>query len=138
MRCFSEAMVAPPVAVAALPPPALPYHAAARRAARPPPWPSSRSPSPRVHSRRRAPRRAVFGGVTYHRTRPDQADRLGQQIAFKASAARGPTAVLLPRGGLSALDVPGGPFWLPEADAALFESLRHWAGPQVEFLDAQY
>ena len=34
-----------------------------------------------------------------------------------------PTVVLIPRGGVSALDIPGGPFHDPEADAALFGAL---------------
>ncbi len=37
--------------------------------------------------------------------------------------SRGPTVVLIPRGGVSALDAPGRPFHDPEADAALFAAL---------------
>src|SRR5262249_33246209 len=57
------------------------------------------------------------------------------EIAEKASAARGPTAVLFPKGGVSAIDAPGKPFWWPEADQALFASLRLWMGPQVELIE---
>jgi uncharacterized protein (UPF0261 family) len=78
------------------------------------------------------PRRtAEIGGVVYARTTPEQNDRLGQEIAHKASAARGPTVVLVPRRGLSVLDAEGGPFWWPEADAALAQSLRNWISPHV-------
>ena len=56
-------------------------------------------------------------------------------IAEKASAAKGPTAVLVPRKGVSAIDAEGKPFWWPEADQALFESLRHWMSPQVELVE---
>src|SRR5437763_634856 len=45
--------------------------------------------------------------------------------------ARGPTTVLIPRRGLSALDAAGGPFWWPEADAALAQSLSNWVSPHV-------
>jgi uncharacterized protein (UPF0261 family) len=73
--------------------------------------------------------------VTLMRTTPEENDRLGKEIAQKASAARGPAAVLVPRRGVSAIDREGQPFWWPEADAALFQSLRHWMSPHVELLD---
>jgi uncharacterized protein (UPF0261 family) len=76
-------------------------------------------------------RTAEFGGARYTRTTPEENDRLGREIAHKASAARGPTAVLVPRRGLSALDIEGGPFWWPEADAALVQSLLNWISPHV-------
>lgn len=60
------------------------------------------------------------------RTTPEECDRLGQEVAMKACAARGPTAIVVPLRGLSSLDVEGGPHWLPEANAALFQSLRNW------------
>jgi uncharacterized protein (UPF0261 family) len=70
--------------------------------------------------------------VTLMRTTPAENDRLGKEIAEKASAARGPTAVLVPRRGVSAIDREGQPFWWPEADVALFQSLRLWMSPHVE------
>jgi uncharacterized protein (UPF0261 family) len=73
--------------------------------------------------------------VTLMRTTPEENDRLGKEIAEKASAARGSTALLVPRRGVSAIDRAGQPFWWPEADAALFESVRQWLGPQVELID---
>jgi uncharacterized protein (UPF0261 family) len=73
--------------------------------------------------------------VTLMRTTPDENDRLGKEVAHKASAARGPAVVLVPLRGVSALDAEGQPFWWPEADAALFQSLRDWRGPQVELVE---
>jgi uncharacterized protein (UPF0261 family) len=73
--------------------------------------------------------------VTLMRTTPEENDKLGKEIAEKASAAKGPTAVLLPLRGVSAIDAEGKPFWWPEADAALFQSLRNWIGPQVELIE---
>lgn len=73
--------------------------------------------------------------VTLMRTTPEENDRLGKEIAQKASAAKGPTAVLVPRRGVSAIDREGQPFWWPEADAALFQSLRNWMGPQVQLIE---
>ena len=73
--------------------------------------------------------------VTLMRTTPDENDQLGKEIAQKASAARGPTAVLVPLRGVSAIDREGQPFWWPEADQALFASLRQWMAPQVELIE---
>jgi uncharacterized protein (UPF0261 family) len=73
--------------------------------------------------------------ITLMRTTPEENDRLGKEIAEKASAARGPTAVLVPLRGVSAIDGAGQPFWWPEADAALFQSLRNWMSPQVRLIE---
>jgi len=70
--------------------------------------------------------------VTLMRTTPDEMDRLGREIAEKASAANGPTAVMLPLRGVSAIDAEGKSFWWPEADAALFQSIRNWIAPGVD------
>jgi uncharacterized protein (UPF0261 family) len=73
--------------------------------------------------------------VTLMRTTPEEMDRLGKEIAEKASAANGPTAVLLPLRGVSAIDAEGKPFWWPEADLALFQSVRNWVAPGVEVIE---
>ena len=73
--------------------------------------------------------------VTLMRTTPEENDALGKAIAKKASAARGPTAVLIPLRGVSAIDKEGGPFWWPEANAALFQSIRNWVGPMVKVIE---
>jgi uncharacterized protein (UPF0261 family) len=73
--------------------------------------------------------------VTLMRTTPEENDQLGKEIAHKASAARGPTAVFVPLRGVSALDREGGAFWNPKADAALFQSLRNWMSPDVELVE---
>jgi uncharacterized protein (UPF0261 family) len=73
--------------------------------------------------------------VTLLRTTPAENDQLGKEIAQKASAARGPTAVLVPLRGVSAIDKEGQPFWWPEADAVLFHSLRNWMSPHVRLME---
>ncbi len=73
--------------------------------------------------------------VTLMRTTPEENEKLGKEIAFKASAAKGPTAIVLPLRGVSAIDAEGKPFWWPEADRALFESIRHWLAPHVELIE---
>jgi uncharacterized protein (UPF0261 family) len=73
--------------------------------------------------------------VTLMRTTPEENDRLGKQIAERASAARGPTALLVPLKGVSAIDAAGQPFWWPDADQALFASLRQWISPHVKLVE---
>lgn len=73
--------------------------------------------------------------VTLMRTTPEESDRLGKEVAEKCSAASGPTCVMVPRRGVSAVDAEGKPFWWPEADAALFQSVRNWIAPYVELVE---
>ncbi len=73
--------------------------------------------------------------VTLMRTTPREMDALGQEIAQKASAATGPTAIMLPLRGVSAIDAEGKPFWWPEADQALFQSIHNWVAPAVEVIE---
>jgi uncharacterized protein (UPF0261 family) len=73
--------------------------------------------------------------VTLMRTTPEENDALGKEVAHKVSATRGPAAVLVPLRGVSAIDAPGQPFWWPEADAALFQSLRNWMSPAVRLVE---
>lgn len=62
--------------------------------------------------------------VTLMRTTPDENIRMGEWIAGKLNQMSGPVRFLIPQEGLSAVDVPGGPFHNPEADAALFAALE--------------
>jgi uncharacterized protein (UPF0261 family) len=73
--------------------------------------------------------------VTLMRTTPEEMDRLGKGLAEKTSAASGPSCVLMPLRGVSAIDAEGKPFWWPEADAALFQSVRNWIAPYVELIE---
>jgi uncharacterized protein (UPF0261 family) len=69
------------------------------------------------------------------RTTPEENDIIGKEIAEKASAARSSTAILLPLRGVSAIDAEGKPFWWPEADQALFASIRNWVSPGVDVIE---
>ncbi len=62
--------------------------------------------------------------ITLMRTTPEENRRMGRWIGAKFNRWRTPVALLIPEGGLSGLDVPGGPFHDPEADAALFEAIE--------------
>lgn len=73
--------------------------------------------------------------VTLMRTTPEENDRLGKEIAEKACASNAPTAIILPLRGVSAIDKAGQPFWWPEADQALFQSIRNWVSPSVQMIE---
>ena len=73
--------------------------------------------------------------VTLMRTTPEENDLLGKEIALKANAAKGPTAIIFPLHGISALDASGQPFWWPLANQALRESLKLWLSPDVEYIE---
>ena len=62
--------------------------------------------------------------VTLMRTTPQENAEMGRWIGEKLNACGGPVRLLVPEKGISALDVEGGDFWHPEADAALFDALR--------------
>jgi uncharacterized protein (UPF0261 family) len=74
--------------------------------------------------------------VTLMRTTAEESARLGQIIAGKANAARGPVTIALPLRGVSAIDAVGQPFYDPTADAALFDAIRRHAQVKVIELDA--
>jgi len=61
--------------------------------------------------------------VTLMRTTIGENIQQARWIANRLNQCTGEVRFLLPLGGVSALDAPGQPFWDPEADAALFETL---------------
>lgn len=69
--------------------------------------------------------------VTLMRTTVEENQRLGEIFAEKLNAARGPVEVLIPRGGFSELDLPGGPFYWPEANQAFIETLKTQAHSEI-------
>ena len=62
--------------------------------------------------------------VPLMRTTPEENAAMGRWIGGKLNACKGPVRVLIPEKGVSALDIEGGAFWDPKADAALFQALR--------------
>jgi uncharacterized protein (UPF0261 family) len=69
--------------------------------------------------------------VTLMRTTPEECRAIGEWIGRKLDACDGPVRVLIPEAGVSALDIEGGAFRDPVADAALFEGLAssaRWSG----------
>ncbi len=61
--------------------------------------------------------------VTLMRTSAEECAALGRWIGAKLNACSGEVRFLWPQKGLSALDIEGGEFRDPDADAAFFESL---------------
>jgi len=61
--------------------------------------------------------------VTLMRTTVEENIQQARWIARRLNQCEGEVRFLLPLGGVSALDAPGQPFWDPDADAALFETL---------------
>ena len=62
--------------------------------------------------------------VTLMRTTVDENRAVGEFIATKLNAMRGPVRFLIPEGGVSAIDKPGQPFHDPEADRTLFSAIE--------------
>ncbi len=87
-----------------------------------------------------------FAGRTFHvhnpsvtlmRTTPEENAALGARMAEVLRQSTTPTVILLPLGGVSAIDVPGSPWHDPAANEALFDAIRlGLAGhPLVEVVD---
>ena len=74
--------------------------------------------------------------VTLLRTNAEECARLGEVIAGKLNAYRGPVALLLPRGGVSVISAPGQPFHAPDADEALFTALRRHLRPEIPVIES--
>ena len=73
--------------------------------------------------------------VTLMRTTPEENRVFGEILADKLNRASGPVAVYLPLRGVSMLDVEGEDFHDPEADEALFESIREHLDSDVELVE---
>jgi uncharacterized protein (UPF0261 family) len=75
--------------------------------------------------------------VTLMRTTPEECAKIGRIIAEQLGGPTAATAVVLPLEGPSALTVEGEPFHDPEADAALFDAIRHGLDHRVELIESE-
>jgi uncharacterized protein (UPF0261 family) len=73
--------------------------------------------------------------VTLMRTTADECVTIGRRIASQLNRGTGPTVVVLPLRGVSALDAKGKPFYDPDADRALFDTLRESLSPAVRIVE---
>ena len=73
--------------------------------------------------------------VTLMRTDPDENAELGRILAEKVNLSTAPVTVFLPLRGVSQLDSPGGEFWWPEADAALYGAIKATLRPDIPVVE---
>lgn len=69
--------------------------------------------------------------VTLMRTTADECRSIGEWIGEKLSRCEGPVHFLIPEKGVSALDIEGGAFFDPEADAILFDAIERTIRPNA-------
>ncbi|MBX4897979.1 Tm-1-like ATP-binding domain-containing protein [Rhizobium bangladeshense] len=67
--------------------------------------------------------------VTLMRTTSAECAQIGRWIGDKLNLCHGPVRFLIPEKGVSALDIEGGAFFDPQADAALFAALEATVKP---------
>lgn len=95
---------------------------------------------PTVPTQFRVPERRVHvhnAAVTICRTNLEESRELGRIFTRKANLATGPTVVLLPLRGLSAIDAPGQPYEDREADEALFAEVRTGLRPDIPLVEVE-
>ena len=68
--------------------------------------------------------------VTLMRTTPEENRSIARWISQKLNKAKSAWTLLIPEGGVSAIDIPGQSFHDPEADAALFDELENTIEPK--------
>ena len=73
--------------------------------------------------------------VTLMRTTVDENIGLGKVLAEKLNMAEGKTALMLPLKGVSGIDAPGQPFYGPEEDKALFDTVKANLSDHVEIIE---
>jgi uncharacterized protein (UPF0261 family) len=74
--------------------------------------------------------------VTLMRTTVEENEKLGKIIASKLNLAKSETILVIPNGGFSAIDVKDGPFYCPEADKALIDSIKkHLTNESVKLIE---
>jgi uncharacterized protein (UPF0261 family) len=73
--------------------------------------------------------------VTLMRTTREENAELGRIVAMKLNKAKGTTIFMIPRRGVSSIDVEGKPFHDPAADAAFFDALKANLGENVTLFE---
>ena len=73
--------------------------------------------------------------VTIVRTTAEESSAIGRIFAEKANKSTGPTVVMLPLRGLSAIDAPGQPYEDVEADQALFHAIRSTLRDDIKLVE---
>lgn len=76
--------------------------------------------------------------VTLMRTTVEENVGLGKVLAEKLNMASGKTALMLPLKGVSGIDAEGQPFYGPEEDKALFDTVKANLKDSVELIELDY
>lgn len=76
--------------------------------------------------------------VTLMRTTVEENAELGKIMGRKLSQAKGPTTVIIPKQGVSAIDQEGQPFYSAEAEAAWIENLKANLGDNVTLIETDH
>jgi uncharacterized protein (UPF0261 family) len=74
--------------------------------------------------------------VTLMRTTPAECKQLGRIIAEKLNASTAPVTLLIPTKAISIISAQGQAFYDPEADEALFASLKHHLRADIPIVEA--
>lgn len=73
--------------------------------------------------------------VTLMRTNVEENQILGKKLAERVSRSRAPASIVIPLLGISQVDSSGGIFFQPEANAALFRSIKEHAASPVSVIE---
>ena len=76
--------------------------------------------------------------MTTMRTTPEENVAIARFIAEKLNQAKGSACVVLPLGGVSSIDKPGKLFYHPEANQALFHTLKQSLSPKIAVIEDQH
>ena len=76
--------------------------------------------------------------VVFARSTAEENRKFAADIAELLNQAVSPVWLLLPRGGTSDANKPGAPFWEPEVDRVLFDTLKQLCGPMVRIIETEY
>jgi uncharacterized protein (UPF0261 family) len=76
--------------------------------------------------------------MTTMRTTPEENVAIAEFIAAKLNPSKGPVVVMLPLGGLSTIDRPGKIFYDPEANGALFATLKRKLSSAIEIIEDEH
>jgi uncharacterized protein (UPF0261 family) len=68
---------------------------------------------------------------------PDEAHAAGRALAEKVNAARGPVCVILPLGGCTMFELPGGPWADRAVDGPLFDGIRAGLRPGIPIREVE-
>ena len=73
--------------------------------------------------------------VTLMRTTVEENVAMAERMAALLNESKAPVTVLYPRMGVSVIDSPGGPFWLPEANEAWLRVMKERLRPGIEVVE---